>query len=188
MRPFLLFALVSVSAPALAAGEPAAVPAEGSPATVRVTLPADARLTIDGQTTQSTSAQRQFITPPLDAGKRYSYLFRASFVRPGQTITVEQVVFVRAGRETLVSLDAAAEASGTDSSRGGSVSWYASSDVTRVYYGAPEPPASPQAGPYPVPSRSNGERGPREGQSYVPPSKPVHWGTDPSDPFYHSGQ
>jgi uncharacterized protein (TIGR03000 family) len=163
-------------------------PAQGSPATVRVTLPDDARLTIDGQPTQSTSAQRLFVSPPLEAGKRYSYTFRASFVRAGKTITVEQVVYVRAGRETVVSLDVAAETSGTGSSSGSSVSWYGSSDETRIDYGAPEAPAFPRAGSYPVPFRSYGERGPREGQSYVPASRPIYWGTDPSDPFYHSGQ
>jgi uncharacterized protein (TIGR03000 family) len=186
MRSLLFFALLSVSAPGLRAAEPAAAPPEGSPATVRVTLPDDARLTIDGRATRSTSAQRLFVSPPLEAGNSYRYTFRASFVRAGKTITVEQEVFVRAGRETLVSLDVSAEASGGYASRADSASAYASSEDTRAYYEAPVPPAPPRAGLYPAPSRRSGERGPREDRSYSPSFNPIHWGTDPSDPFYHS--
>src|SRR6516162_5213287 len=104
MRPILFFALLGVSAPCLGAAEPTAAATARDAATLRVTLPADAKLTIEGQATRSTSAQRLFVTPPLEAGKRYSYTLSATFVRTGKTITVEQEVLVRAGRETVVSL------------------------------------------------------------------------------------
>src|SRR5262249_9706600 len=72
------------------------------PATVVVTLPADARLTIDGHPTRSTSGTRWFVTPPLRPGQEYTYTFRAELVRPGQTITVARQVPVWAGRQTDV--------------------------------------------------------------------------------------
>jgi uncharacterized protein (TIGR03000 family) len=186
MRSLLFLALFSLTAPALTAGEPAAAPAERSPATVRVTLPADATLTIDGQATQSTSGQRLFVSPPLDAGKRYSYTFRARFLRAGKTMTVEQEVFVRAGRETRVSLEAPAESAGGYSTSADSATPDDASPDTRGYYAAPELPAPPRAGRYLAPSAGNGQRGPRDDR----PSSAqfIHWGTDPSDPFYHSGQ
>jgi hypothetical protein len=43
----------------------------GAPAVLHVLLPADATLTIDGEKTMSTSAERQFETPALEPGKIY---------------------------------------------------------------------------------------------------------------------
>jgi uncharacterized protein (TIGR03000 family) len=139
-------------------------------------LPADAMLTIDGQASQFTSAQRLFVTPPLQAGKLYSYTFSARFLRAGKTITLEQEVFVQAGRETLVSMDVPAEVSGSSSSGARYDYLYNAIAETRSYYEAPVPPA-PRA-----------SRGLGEGRSYSPGFHPIHWGTDPSDPFYHNQQ
>jgi uncharacterized protein (TIGR03000 family) len=104
-----MFAMLVSSVLGLAPGQaPAAPPAArdgGSPATIVVTLPADARLTVDGRATTSTSGLRTFVTPPLRPGKKYSYTFKAELVRQGQTITVARKVPVRAGRQTAVSLD-----------------------------------------------------------------------------------
>jgi uncharacterized protein (TIGR03000 family) len=75
-------------------------------ATILVRLPADASLTVDDHPTTSTSALRLFKTPPLERGKEFHYTLKAKFVRGAQTITVEEVVPVRAGRETVVSLGA----------------------------------------------------------------------------------
>jgi len=162
MRFLLLCAFFGVSVSGSSAEELAAASAEGRAATVRVTLPAS----------QATSAQRLFVTPPLQAGKLYSYTFSARFLRAGKMITLEQEVFVHPGRETLVSMHVPAQASG-----GGNDYLYNAIGETRSYYEAPIPPS---------PSRAN--RGLREGQSYSPGFRPIHWGTDPSDPFYHSGQ
>jgi uncharacterized protein (TIGR03000 family) len=185
MRSLVFFALFCVSAPSVRAGEPVAAPAERKPATVRATLPINAKLTIDGQATRSTSGQRLFVTPPLEVGKPYSYTFRANFLRAGKTITVEQEVFVRAGQETLVSLDAPAAASGNYSGRSGNAYSYGSGDESQTYYGVREPSALGRAGLYLAPS--SGSRA-REGRSYSPGFKPIHWGLDPSDPFYHNQQ
>lgn len=103
-----MFAMLVSSVLGLAPGQAPAPPAARkgeSPATIVVTLPADARLTVDGRATKSTSGLRQFVTPPLRPGKKYSYTFKAEFVRQGHTITVARKVPVRAGRQTAVSLD-----------------------------------------------------------------------------------
>jgi len=44
-----------------------------APATLVVSLPADARLIIDGEATTSTTARRTFVSPELAPGKTYSY-------------------------------------------------------------------------------------------------------------------
>lgn len=81
------------------------VAAAESPVTLIVSLPADAKLTIDGYQTTSTSGERTFISPSLKAGKDYTYTLKAEVVRNGQTQAVTQQVKVRAGEETRVTLD-----------------------------------------------------------------------------------
>ncbi len=87
------------------AGFISAAPPEGRPANIRVSVPTEASLTIDGRPTSSTSAIRRFVTPPLEEGKAYVYTMRAEFTRDGSTVTVERKVSVRAGQEIVVSLD-----------------------------------------------------------------------------------
>jgi uncharacterized protein (TIGR03000 family) len=79
----------------------------GGEARLIVSLPADARLTVDGAATTSTSALRTFVTPPLAAGKDYTYELRAEFVSDGRPQVVTRTVHVRAGEETRVDLLAA---------------------------------------------------------------------------------
>jgi uncharacterized protein (TIGR03000 family) len=76
-----------------------------APATVIVRLPADAKLTIDGAATSSTSTQRVFETPTLKAGQDYYYSFKATVVRDGRPVTAEQQVRVRAGLQTPIQFD-----------------------------------------------------------------------------------
>jgi uncharacterized protein (TIGR03000 family) len=73
-------------------------------ANLLVTLPADAKLTIDGKATKSTSDIRSFITPPLEPGWDYEYQLGAEIVRDGETRRLSQKVYVRAGQQTRVSL------------------------------------------------------------------------------------
>ncbi len=74
-------------------------------ARVIVSLPADAKLTINGQATKSTSAKRVFESPALEQGKTYSYTFKATVVRDGQTVTAERKIKVKAGERQPVSFD-----------------------------------------------------------------------------------
>jgi uncharacterized protein (TIGR03000 family) len=76
-------------------------------ATIVVNLPADAKLTVGGQPTTSTSAQRRFLSPPLEADREFYYVFRAEIVRDGQVVSASQQVAVRPGRETQVTFDLA---------------------------------------------------------------------------------
>lgn len=73
-------------------------------ASLIVTLPAVAKLTIDGRPTKATSENRSFVTPPLEPGWNYQYQLRAEIVRDGSTRVLSQNVRVRAGEETRVSL------------------------------------------------------------------------------------
>jgi uncharacterized protein (TIGR03000 family) len=75
-----------------------------APATVIVSLPADAKLTFDGTVTKSTSATRVFTSPALQVGEVYYYNLKAEVVQDGKTITLAKTVAVRAGNETSVSL------------------------------------------------------------------------------------
>jgi uncharacterized protein (TIGR03000 family) len=78
--------------------------AAGLQATVVVDLPADAALTIDDEATVSTSAQRVFVTPALEAGKTYEYTLKAKVVRDGKAESATAQVTVRAGEVSRVEL------------------------------------------------------------------------------------
>jgi len=78
---------------------------EPAPATIVVNLPADAKLTVDGNPTTSTSAQRVFVSPALETGLEYSYTLTAEVVRDGKTETRTEKVAVRAGEETKVEIN-----------------------------------------------------------------------------------
>lgn len=78
--------------------------ANGNEATLVVTLPADATLSIDDATTSSISANRVFVTPALEAGKEYEYTLKAQIVRDGKKQIVTEKVTVRAGKTSQVEL------------------------------------------------------------------------------------
>lgn len=75
-----------------------------APASILVSLPADAKLTFDDAPTRSTSASRVFLTPPLERGKTFHYTLKAEAVRDGRSVTVSKQIDVRAGQETRVEL------------------------------------------------------------------------------------
>jgi uncharacterized protein (TIGR03000 family) len=83
---------------------PGAVP-DGSRAIIRVHLPADAALLVDGKRTTSASDLRQFVSPPLDPNKDYHYTFKAETNRDGKMLTTTRRVDVRAGRTEEVYLN-----------------------------------------------------------------------------------
>ncbi|HBI45488.1 MAG TPA: hypothetical protein DDY78_21930 [Planctomycetales bacterium] len=81
----------------------AATPA---PATIIVSLPANATLTIDDAATTSTASTRVFTSPVLPAGKDFHYTLKAQYIRAGQPVVLSREVTVRAGEETRVNLQA----------------------------------------------------------------------------------
>ena len=82
-------------------GEPVPAPKKvglNVPATIVVSLPADARLIVDGAATASTTERRTLVTPALEVGSTYVYTMRAEIVREGRTVAQEQIVNVRGGQ------------------------------------------------------------------------------------------
>jgi uncharacterized protein (TIGR03000 family) len=77
-----------------------------APATVIVSLPADAKLLVDGAATTSTSAERTFVSPKLMPNSVYRYTLKAEFMKDGQPVSVTKTIEVRAGMETRVTIDA----------------------------------------------------------------------------------
>jgi uncharacterized protein (TIGR03000 family) len=75
-----------------------------APATIVVELPADAKLLIDNEATTSTGSSRIFQSPALNPGREYHYTIKAEVVRNGKPVKAEQVVTVRAGEITPVTL------------------------------------------------------------------------------------
>ena len=81
--------------------------AQPDAATIVVSLPADAKLTIDDEATASTSDRRVFVSPSLPTGKDFYYTLKAEITVEGKAQVVSQVVKVRAGEESRVTLAAA---------------------------------------------------------------------------------
>jgi uncharacterized protein (TIGR03000 family) len=79
-----------------------------APAQIIVSLPADARLTVDGAATTSVSDRRIFQSPELAPGKNYSYTLRAEFTQDGKPVVVTKEVTIQAGAEVTVTMAAPA--------------------------------------------------------------------------------
>jgi len=65
---------------------------------------------IDGASTASTSTPREFVSPDLTPGKKFSYTLAATVVRNGKTMTSQKQIAVHAGEETYDALAFAAAA------------------------------------------------------------------------------
>jgi uncharacterized protein (TIGR03000 family) len=76
-----------------------------APATIVVSLPAEAKLRVDDYMTTSTSATRVFVSPALDAGKEFSYTLTGEIERDGKPVVATKRITVRAGEETRVALE-----------------------------------------------------------------------------------
>jgi uncharacterized protein (TIGR03000 family) len=74
-------------------------------ATIVVTLPADAKLTIDGHPTTLSTETRRFVTPRLKVTSNYQCVLQAEIVRDGVRRIVTRTVPVRANEEIHVALD-----------------------------------------------------------------------------------
>jgi len=72
------------------------------PATIIVSLPTDARLTVDGAPTNSVAERRTLVTPELEVGSTYVYTLRAEIVRDGRIEVQTQDVNVRGGETSTV--------------------------------------------------------------------------------------
>jgi uncharacterized protein (TIGR03000 family) len=94
-----------------------------APATVIIKLPADARLTVNGQETKVSNGEQRFRTPALEPGRTYSYEMTVTGKKADKEMTVTRKVTVRAGQESLADFTdlaaAAAEKSGEGVLAGG---------------------------------------------------------------------
>ena len=77
---------------------------EGQRATLRVRLPADAKLMVDGQETRQTGSLRRFYSPPLKPGANYHYNFEWTYRKNGDSVTRTKKIAVRAGDDKEVDL------------------------------------------------------------------------------------
>jgi uncharacterized protein (TIGR03000 family) len=71
-------------------------------AVILVTAPPAARLTFNGWTAAADTGTRRFRSPPLEAGKAYTYTLQAELARDGRSLVQTYQVVVRAGQETSV--------------------------------------------------------------------------------------
>lgn len=97
--------------PAPAPGEiPPQTPAPDSSAwlnnaTLNVSVPAEAKVFVNGMATKSAGADRHYVSKGLRYGYNYSYEIRAELVRDGRTITQTKVVRLSAGGNSDVTFE-----------------------------------------------------------------------------------
>lgn len=89
----------------------AAATTASTAATLIVTLPENAKLSVDGEATKSISGTRTFSTPALEAGKTYKYTLKAEVPVGSKTEVITRDVQVRAGEATRITLTLPAAAS-----------------------------------------------------------------------------
>jgi uncharacterized protein (TIGR03000 family) len=93
---------------------PEAAIERGAPASVTITLPADAILYANGIRMAQKSAERKFVTPPMEENGRYHYVFTAEIMRDGQMQTETKQVEVWSGATIRVDFGTMAAATARD--------------------------------------------------------------------------
>jgi uncharacterized protein (TIGR03000 family) len=78
---------------------------ELAPATVVLSVPAGARVTVDGYTLSGTGRERTFVTPAIDPGERYEYTVRATLTVDGRGEVESLNVTVVAGEISRASFE-----------------------------------------------------------------------------------
>ncbi len=74
-----------------------------------LSVPADAKVIINGYTTTSTGAQRKYVSKGLDAASSYTYQVHAEFTRDGQPVTEERTVKLVAGQSSSLAFGVATQ-------------------------------------------------------------------------------
>lgn len=67
-------------------------------ANLRFSVPADAKLYVDGKLAPGSGPERAFYTPPLAAGKQFFYEVKAELLVDGQVVVDEKKIIVEAGK------------------------------------------------------------------------------------------
>jgi uncharacterized protein (TIGR03000 family) len=76
---------------------------EAQPCTLQVRVPSEADVWVEGEKTSQTGPQREFSSPPLQAGKSYTYIVRARWVEAGREVEQFKPVTLQAGGVASVS-------------------------------------------------------------------------------------
>ncbi|MCI0357769.1 MAG: TIGR03000 domain-containing protein, partial [Planctomycetaceae bacterium] len=91
---------------------PAPAPAPGAETSIRradgmlaVSVPSDAKIYVNGQSTTSTGAERQYVSRDLQTGFNYTYEVKAEVVRDGKTIEQKKSINLRAGQTAELAFD-----------------------------------------------------------------------------------
>jgi uncharacterized protein (TIGR03000 family) len=101
----LLIPAAGLLALALGSGLPAQGPAPvKSPVLVYVTVPADAKVEVNGKPIRQTGPERRLITDPIAFGEKGTYTFKATFTKDGKPVAVERTITVEGGKVTRVDL------------------------------------------------------------------------------------
>jgi len=77
---------------------------EPSPVLIYLTVPADAKLAVDGVPVSQTGPERRLITPPFRIGEKAQYTIAFTFVKDGKTVSVERVIQVEGGKTSRFDL------------------------------------------------------------------------------------
>jgi len=88
----------------------------GNAALIDVRVAPSATITFDDQPTQQTGEFRQFMTPPLEPGKNFSYTVHAKWQEGGRDMDQSRKVSVQAGQQTQVDFNTA-QAKGSQGNR-----------------------------------------------------------------------
>jgi uncharacterized protein (TIGR03000 family) len=75
-----------------------------SPVLIYVTVPADAKVEVNGKAIRQTGPERRLITDPIAHGQKGTYTLKATFTRDGKPVTVERDITVEPGKVTRVDL------------------------------------------------------------------------------------
>jgi uncharacterized protein (TIGR03000 family) len=79
-----------------------AAPSGPLPAHITLKVPADAEVWFNGQKTKATGTVRDYDSPPLASGYRYTYQIRVSWQHDGRTIAQHREVSVTSGARMTV--------------------------------------------------------------------------------------
>ncbi len=77
-------------------------PAATNSVMVTVDVPADARVWFNGTPTRQTGSERNFVSPPVEPGKTYTYTIRAQWNQDGKDVMQERSIDVQAGSHPVV--------------------------------------------------------------------------------------
>ena len=74
-----------------------------------ISVPEDAKIFVNGQSTRSIGESREFVSRDLELGASYTYEVRAEAIRDGRTVTETKTVNLRGGQTARLAFDLATE-------------------------------------------------------------------------------